>query len=75
MSGLKSAHVHPCKQYGPLTSLLSTLCVLTGVLSRVHVKGEKGLNNFKLGTFSGRFPSYDAASMAMKGLNSGGGVK
>lgn len=53
---------------GPLTNLLSTLCVLTELLLRVHTKGEKGLNNFKLGTFSGRFPSYDAASMAMKGL-------
>ena len=29
---------------------------------------QKGLNGFKVGTFTGRFPSDGAASMAMKGL-------
>ena len=53
---------------GPLTNLLSILCVLTEVLSLLHGKGGKGLNNFKFDTFSGRFPSDGAASMAVKGL-------
>ena len=29
---------------------------------------KKSLNNFKIGTFTGRFPSDGAASMAVKGL-------
>ena len=31
-------------------------------------QGEKGLNNFKFGTFIGRFPSDDVTSMVVKGL-------
>ena len=31
--------------------------------------GEEGLNDFKFGTFIGRFLSDDAASMAVKGFN------
>ena len=33
------------------------------------MKEEKGLNDFKFGTFGGRFPSDGAASMAVKGLH------
>ena len=55
---------------GPLTNLLSTLRVLTEVLLRVQTKGKRGLNNFKFGTFSGRFPSDGDANMAVKGLSS-----
>ena len=53
---------------GPVTSLLSTLCILIEILSPAHAKGEKSLNDFKFGTFAGRFPSDGAASMAVKGL-------
>ena len=52
----------------PVTTLLSILCSLREVLSRAHVKGGIGLNNFKFGTFIGRFQSDDMASMAVKGL-------
>ena len=38
------------------------------ILSPAHAKGEKSLNDFTLGTFTGRFPSDGAASMAVKGL-------
>ena len=53
---------------GPMTNLLSTLCILAEVLSRAHAKGGKGLNDFKFGTFIGRFQSDCKASMAVKGL-------
>ena len=39
------------------------------ILSPAHAKGEKSLNDFKFGTFAGRFPSDGAASMAVKGLS------
>ena len=32
--------------------------------------GKKSLNDFKFGTFIGRFPSDSAASIAVKGLTS-----
>ena len=38
------------------------------ILSRAHVKGKKGLNDFKFGPFIGHFQSDDTASMAVKGL-------
>ena len=44
------------------------LCILTEILSRVHVKGAKSHNGFKFGTFIGRFPSDSAANMAVKRL-------
>ena len=53
---------------GPITNLLSVLCILIEVLSRAQVKGEKGLINFKFGTFTDHFLSDSAASMALKGL-------
>ena len=37
--------------------------------SRAHAKGKKDLNDFKFGTFVGRFPSDGAASIAVKRLN------
>ena len=55
---------------GPLTNLLSVLCVLAEVPSRAHAKTGKSLNHFKFGTSVGRFSSDGAASMAVKGLNS-----
>ena len=39
------------------------------ILSPAHAKAAKSLNNFKFGLFIGRFPSDEAASMAVKGLN------
>ena len=53
---------------GPITDLLSVLCVLVEVLSRAHAKREKSLNGFKFGTSTGRFSSDVAASTAVKGL-------
>ena len=53
---------------GPVTNLLSILCLLTEVLSRANAKGGKGLNGFKFGTFTGRFQSDGAASMVEKRL-------
>ena len=52
---------------GHITNLLSILCILI-VLSRVHAKGTHRLNHFKFGTFIGRSPSDDAASLAVKVL-------
>ena len=73
ISGLKRAHIHPCKQYirwSYKKNLLSILCILIEVLSGVHEKGGGGgLNDFKFSTFIGRFPSDGAASMAVKELN------
>ena len=52
-----------------ITNILSTLWNLIEIiLSPAHAKGEKSLNNFKFGTFTGRFPSDGVASMAAKGL-------
>ena len=71
LSGLKNAHIHACKQYiwWSYTNLLSELCILIEILSPAHAKAAKSLNNFKFGLFIGRFPSDEAASMAVKGLN------
>ena len=44
------------------------LCILIEVLSCAHAKGGKSLNDFKFGSFIGRFQSDGAASMAVKGL-------
>ena len=38
---------------GPITNLLSILCILTEVLWCARAKGEKRLNDFKFGTFIG----------------------
>ena len=53
---------------GPITDLLSTLCILIEVLSRVCAKGRKSLNGFRFGTFIGCFLSDGATSMAVKGF-------
>ena len=53
---------------GPVTNLLSMLCILTEILSRAHTKGAESHNGFKSGTFIGRFRVDGAASMAVKGL-------
>ena len=56
---------------GPTTNLLSVLCILREILSHaiVIVKKEKGLNDFKSGTFIASFQSDGTvASMAVKGL-------
>ena len=39
----------------PVTNLLSLLRTLIEIFSCAHPKGGKGLNNFKCGTFIGRF--------------------
>ena len=54
---------------GPITNLLSILCILKEELSRGLANGEKSRNHFKLGTFIDRFPSDGMANMAVKGLN------
>ena len=49
ISGLKSAHIHKTANSifgGPLTDLLSMLCILIEILSRAHVKGAKKLQWF-----------------------------
>ena len=54
---------------GPVTNLLSILCIFIELFSRGQAQGaKKGLNDFKFGTFIGRFQSNGAASMAVKGL-------
>ena len=53
---------------GPVTILLSRPCILIEILSRAHVKGEKGRNDFKFGAFIGRFLSDCMASIAVTGL-------
>ena len=46
---------------GPITTLLSILCILIEVLLRAHAKREKSLNNFKFGASIGRISSDGAA--------------
>ena len=58
---------------GPITNLLSILCILIEILSKVHAWGKKSLNGLRFGIFIGRFPSEGAASMVVKGLKGGGG--
>ena len=53
---------------GPITNVLSVLCILIEVLSRAHDKVV--LNDFGFCTFIGRFPSDGATSTAAKGLMS-----
>ena len=54
-----------------ITNLLSILYILVDILSRAHTKGrgKKYLNDFKSGTFVGRFPNVGAPSMVVKGLS------
>ena len=52
---------------GPTTNLLSALCILIEILSPAHTKGEKSRNDFRFGTFTGRFPSEEHG-LAVKGL-------
>ena len=42
---------------GLVINLLSILCILIEILSRVHAKGQKRRNDFRCGTPVGRFPS------------------
>ena len=53
---------------GPITNLLSILCILVEVLSRAHANRGKSLNDFKFGTSIGHFPSDGAESTAVTGL-------
>ena len=54
---------------GPVTNLLSVQCILIRVLSGAHVTEEKkALMISSLALLIGRFPSDDAASMAVKVL-------
>ena len=54
---------------GRRTNLLSILCTVIEVFSRGLANGEKSLNDFKFGTFIGRFPNAGGANMAVKGLS------
>ena len=42
------------------------------IILRVHMKRKKGLNDFKFGTFIGRFANDCVASVAVKGLRRSG---
>ena len=53
---------------GPITTLLSMLCILVDVLSCAYVGSGKSLNDSVSGTSTGRFSSDSVASMAVKGL-------
>ena len=53
---------------GPVTNLLSILCILIEFLSGAPVKGWKSQNGFKLDTSIGHFPTERAARMAVNGL-------
>ena len=67
---MKSAHIHAENSVfdGPVTHLLSVLCIFIEILLRAHAKGQKSHNDFRFGTFIGHFPSDGAPSMAVKGL-------
>ena len=67
---------------GPMTNLLSILCVLIEIVSRAHAKEKKDINTFTFGassffflfffsfsSFLCRFQSDGAARMAVKGNN------
>ena len=62
ISGLKSARIQYMPENSifdcPVTNLLSVLCILIDVLSHAYVKGGRSLNDFKFGTFIGRFPAW-----------------
>ena len=53
---------------GPVTNLLSVLCILVEVLSRAQTRRGESLNHFRFGTFVGSFSCNSAASTAAKGL-------
>ena len=53
---------------GPVTNLLSILRVLVKVISRAQAQRRKSLDDFKVGTSIGRFPSGGEVSTAAKGL-------
>ena len=53
---------------GPITNLLSVLCILVEILSCAHVKRGKSCNDFKFGTSIGSFLSDGAASVAVQML-------
>ena len=45
---------------GPITTLLSILCILIEIFSRVHAKGvKKSLNGFKRGTFTDKKAAFE----------------
>ena len=52
--GLKSAYVHACKQKiisGPITNLLSVLCILMTALSNANAKGGESFKDVKISDF------------------------
>ena len=70
ISGLKSAHIHPCKQYIGWSCKKSTFITVhfdRNPFTSSRVGEEAVVVSF--GTFIGRFLSDGAASMAVKGLN------
>ena len=67
----KSAHIHACRQYISWSynkPTFNTVHFDRNPLS-CSCKGRKSLNDFKFGTFTGRFLSDGAASMAVKRLS------
>ena len=53
---------------GPITNIISILCILIEILTRAHAKRGQSLNDFKFGTFIGRLPCDTVANMAVKRL-------
>ena len=72
----KNAHIHTCKQciwWSCNKSAFSIVHFDRSPFTCSCEGMEKILNNFKFGTFIGRFPNGDSTSMAMKGLSSHNG--
>jgi len=71
ISGLKNAHIHASEQciwWSYNKSTFSIAHFHKRISSCAHLKGKKGLNDFKFGTFNDRFQSDCAASVAVRGL-------
>ena len=54
---------------GPVTNLLSILCILVEVLSRAQAKRAKSLNHFKFGTSIGRFFEWQCSKHGSERVN------
>ena len=70
-SGLKRAHIHAANSIldGPVTILLSVLCILVKSFHVLRRRGGKAfMISFKFGTSIGCFSIDGAVSTAMKGL-------
>ena len=78
MSWMKNAHIHACTQYiwrsyKKKKEYFQYWALWQQFFHVLMRRGQKKSNNFKFGTFIGRFPNGDSTSMAMKGLSSHNG--